>query len=79
MSPDTLTRVAALLAEVCAVDASAIKPEVRLRAYGLDSVRAFEMIILIEDAFRLKVPPEALDELKNATVADLADFVGRLR
>ncbi|NUP08245.1 MAG: acyl carrier protein [Polyangiaceae bacterium] len=75
----TLAQVRTLLAEACAIAPTRIEDEGRLRSYGLDSVRAIELAVMIEDVFGVRVKMEALDRLKLATVRDLADFVDRER
>jgi acyl carrier protein len=77
--PDTLQRVTAMLAEVCAVPVDTIRPDAPLGAHGLDSVRAFELVVLIEDAWGRSIPVEDLEDLARGTVAELADFVADLQ
>jgi acyl carrier protein len=76
--PTTLARVRALLAECCAIEPECIDDDGRLRGFGLDSVRAIEMAVMIEDAFGVPVKMGALDGLKHATVRDLAQLVDEL-
>jgi acyl carrier protein len=78
MHDPVLTRVSTLLAGLCAVPPSEIRPEVPLAAYGLDSVRAFELVILVEDTFGLHVPLPALETLTGATVGELAALIRQL-
>jgi len=79
MGAETFTKVTKLLADICATDSDSIESDVPLPVYGLDSLRAFELAILIEDAFAIRMRTEAMDKLRRATVADLVQFVDRTR
>ncbi|WP_394824899.1 acyl carrier protein [Pendulispora albinea] len=77
MSESTVSQLRALLAEVCAIDLQNVQADRKLRSYGLDSVRAFELVILIEETFGLPIKPEVFEGLRNATVGELADYIAR--
>jgi acyl carrier protein len=64
-----------LLAETCALDPASIRDDGRLIEYGLDSVRAMDFIIALEEAFGISVPDEEAARLR--TVADVAAYVER--
>ena len=54
--------------------ASAIKPESRLREdLDLDSIGLVEAIVLVEEAFKVKVSQQDVAELK--TVADVVAYI----
>ena len=74
-----MTTVCALVAEACAIDPGEVRPEDRLRSHGLDSVRAVELAVMLEDAFRMPIQLQELEGLGHATVGDLAAFVERKR
>lgn len=77
MGAVTFETVRKLIAETCAIDPQVVKPEARLAGYGIDSVRALDLVVAIEEAFQLQVPEEALLDIK--TVKDLVTFVDTLR
>lgn len=77
MGAVTFETVRKLIAETCAIDPQVVKPEARLAGYGIDSVRALDLVVAIEEAFQLQVPEEALLDIK--TVNDLVTFVDKLR
>lgn len=79
MNETTLNIVCALVAEACAVNPVDVDPGDRLRSYGLDSVRAIELAVMLEDAFGMPIHLQALESLGQATVRDLAVFVDSLR
>src|SRR5690348_2391931 len=70
-----LAQVKILLAQVCAIPADAIHDDAQLIAYGLDSVRAMDFILAIEDTFGIEVADEQAARLK--TIADVADYIRR--
>jgi acyl carrier protein len=71
---DTITR---LMHETCLVDPATVKPEARLAGFGIDSARALELVVAIEEAFGVQIDNEAMLAVK--TVKDLVDYVDRLR
>jgi acyl carrier protein len=79
MTTSTEVRVSSLLAEICACDPATIRSDGKLRSYGLDSARTFELVVLVEDEFGIHFQPDAFDTLKSATVAELAAYVDGLR
>ena len=72
-----IDEVKRLLAETCAIDRATIKDEGRLIEYGLDSVRAMDFIISLEEAFGISIPDDAAAKLR--TVADVGAFVAGRR
>jgi len=76
MSDNTHT-VRQLLAEVCALDPTSIKPDAPLIDYGLDSARAIDLIVGLEGAFAIRIPDEAAAKMK--TLKDIVAYVeGRI-
>lgn len=68
-SHDAARRLAILIGEVCDVPPDRIDQRSRLLAYGLDSVRATELIVLIENEFGVQLQLGELQDVQ--TVADL--------
>lgn len=75
----TAEKIRAIVAEALAVPLERVREDLKLRALGLNSVRAFELIVMLEDEYGIRIPQDRLDELSSATVAELAEFVERLR
>ena len=72
----TVQKIAEIIAKVKKnrVVASAIKPESRLREdLDLDSIGLVEAIVLVEEAFKVKVSQQDVAELK--TVADVVAYI----
>jgi acyl carrier protein len=61
------------LMEVCAVDASAIRPDVPLLEYGLDSARGIDLLVALEAEFDIRIPDQ--DAAKLSTLADIVAYV----
>jgi acyl carrier protein len=71
----TSAKLARLVSDVCGVPPAAIGMSARLRGYGLDSIRASELVVLVEDEFGLQF---RLEDLRNVqTLADLTNRVER--
>lgn len=79
MASETFEIVRALVAEVCAVDRAAVKPDAKLAGFGLDSVRLLDLIVGVEEKLGLSIDESdpALGGVQ--TVADLVDLVERRR
>ena len=72
----TVQKIAEIIANVKKnkVEASAIKPESRLREdLDLDSIGLVEAIVLVEEAFKVKVSQDDVAYLK--TVADVVAYI----
>jgi acyl carrier protein len=74
---DDALKVRELLAEACAVDPDAIGADKPLIDYGLDSARAIELIVALEDAFGVRISDEAAASMK--TLSDIVAFVRATR
>lgn len=59
------------------VDPSKIRRSSRLIDFGLDSVRAMELIAELEDHYDLSIPDEDVMEIE--TVDDIARYIDRRR
>ncbi len=73
----TFERLRSLIGEVCAIDPRAIGASARLRGYGIDSIRALDLMMSIEEEFQVQFRLEDLTDIR--TVGELAAYVDRLR
>jgi acyl carrier protein len=62
-----------LLAEVCALDPAAVRADVPLLEYGLDSARAIDLLVALEGEYGIRIPDD--DVTKMRTLADVALYV----
>lgn len=62
-----------LAADVCGVDAAAIRDEARLLDYGMDSVRAVDFIVRLEETFGISISETEAAKLR--TFRDVIRFV----
>ena len=53
---DVLSDVKRLVAETCAIDPATIRDDGRLVQYGVDSVRAMDLLVALEEHFGLDIP-----------------------
>lgn len=74
-----LDRVKELIADICAIDAAGIQDNGRLLGYGLDSVRALDLLFALEDEVGAEISEHDPELREIKTVAQLADFVERRR
>jgi acyl carrier protein len=73
----TYETIKRLMNETCLVDPAIVKPEARLAGFGIDSARALELMVAIEEALGVQIDNEAMLGVK--TVKDLVDYVDGLR
>ncbi|MDP7034449.1 MAG: phosphopantetheine-binding protein [Planctomycetota bacterium] len=66
-----------LVVNMTQVDPSKIRRSSRLIDFGLDSVRAMELIAELEDHYDLSIPDEDVMEIE--TVDDIARYIDRRR
>ena len=73
---DTLQELTQLIHKKFDIDTAALKPELPLEEYGLDSLSLAELLFTIEEDFNIQFPerPENID-----TLAGLAALVEQLR
>lgn len=57
--------VCSIISEVCGVDAKQIGPDVRLAAYGFDSIRAINLLLALEEAFSISIPDEVAPRVRT--------------
>lgn len=57
------------------VDASKIKPDTRLREYGVDSMDFFDIILELQNVLGKDIPDEDIDQLR--TVASIQDYFNK--
>ena len=62
-----------MLAKVCAIDPDKVRLDAPLIAYGLDSARAIDLIIAIEDEFGIGISDDAAARMK--TTGDIVAHV----
>lgn len=67
--------VAELVAAKARVDRARVLPTARLIDFGLDSVRALELVVDLEQRFGLEIPDQDLATAQ--TVEDIARYVAR--
>jgi acyl carrier protein len=70
---DVIKELIPLIADAADQDAGEIKPEARLRGYGIDSVRVVELTVSIEETFGVRVKTQDLAGIH--TVRDLARYI----
>ena len=66
---DTVTRI---IAEVCCIEQSSIVPERELLEYGMDSARAMDLVVALEDFFDVEIPDEIIIGLRTGNDVILA-------
>jgi acyl carrier protein len=75
-SRDTLTRLAALIADDQPLRPEQLRLETRLNALGIDSLAMVELLWRVEEDFGLRLPPD----LPNPrTLGDVVAFIDRLQ
>jgi acyl carrier protein len=66
------------VAEVCALEPGAIREDARLVEYGMDSVRAIDLLVALEHEFQIEIPDREVPRLQ--TVKDVVAYIdGKLR
>ena len=75
---DLLAGLAEVLAEVAGTDASAVVPTATFdQDLDIDSLTMVEVVVACEERFDVRIPDEALEELR--TVGDALDQLGAAR
>ncbi|MBX3468065.1 MAG: acyl carrier protein [Planctomycetes bacterium] len=67
--------LADLVARKTRVDASRVVPGARLIDFGLDSVKAMELVVELEQAFDLAIDDQELADME--TLGDIAAYIER--
>ena len=63
------------VAEVCAVEPAKVRDDARLAEYGLDSVRAMDLLVALEHEFAIEIPDRDVPRLQ--TVKDVVAYIER--
>jgi acyl carrier protein len=66
---DVTADVCQLVAHACAVEAATVKPDGRLVEYGMDSIRAVDLLVSLEERFGIEISDAEASALK--TVGDI--------
>ena len=75
----TLQSVQTLLQANFDLAPEALRPDARLADLAIDSLSVIELLFAVEDAFKVKVPPEpAALQTQLTTVGDLVAYVKRV-
>ena len=61
MNSPTFNTIAAILEQDFRVPAARLQPDVALTELGLDALSQLELVLAVEDAFRLRFPSAFLD------------------
>ncbi len=69
-------RVKKIVADVCHVCHTDITVERDLTSYGLDSARAMDLVIAIEDTFQVEIPDDLMYQFR--TTNDIVQALERL-
>jgi acyl carrier protein len=75
--PETLEAIAEFIADICAVNRATVKPEGKLLAFGLDSIRLLDLIMAVEDRYGLQLSESDPELASVETVMDLAELIDR--
>jgi acyl carrier protein len=74
---ETLREIARLVARASDINPAEVRPEGRLRGYGIDSARVVDLVLDIEEQFGVTVRERDFPSLQ--TVVELADHVEKLK
>jgi acyl carrier protein len=75
---DYKDEIRSLIAQIGEVDVSRVADDTHLsNDLGLDSLRALELMVALEDKFKIRVPEEELGRFTN--VSSLAELVTELQ
>jgi acyl carrier protein len=70
--------VCSIISDVCGIGVEQIEPDMRLAACGLDSVRAINLLLALEETFNISIPDEVGSRVR--TVREVIMYLeGRLR
>ena len=71
-----LDKVTGIIAEICSIHPALVVADRDLMAYGVDSARAMDLVVAVEDSFNVEIPDEVMIGLRNANdiVQALADL-----
>ena len=61
-----LETVTKIVAEVCHVEHTDVVADRNLMSYGLDSARAMDLVVALEDLFEVEISDEVIIQLRTA-------------
>jgi acyl carrier protein len=67
--PSTFDRVRVLIAQLGEIDPADVSLPAKLRGFGIDSLRVFDLVMALEEAFAIQIELQDLEKIR--TVADL--------
>lgn len=70
---NTEDRIKRIIASTCGIDLNRIRKEGRLVEYGLDSVRAMDLLVSLEEEFSIVIPDDFATRAR--TMRDVVQFV----
>mmetsp|Transcript_3971 Transcript_3971/g.8066 ORF Transcript_3971/g.8066 Transcript_3971/m.8066 type:complete len:126 (-) Transcript_3971:82-459(-) len=73
VNPDTMAKIAEVVAEQLGVDKEKVVGTATLSELGADSLDIVETVMALEEAFDVELPDEETTKLKN--VGDVADLI----
>lgn len=80
MTEDTLLEtIREHLARICALEPGEIETSGKLVGYGLDSIRAVELILTLEEELGVELSEHDPELSRVETLEQLADLIGRRR
>ena len=62
-----------LIVQIAKVDPAQVRPDARFIDFGLDSVKALDLVVELEEAYELEIPDRDLVEVR--TLGELATYV----
>lgn len=71
--PSTFDRVRRLIAELGEIDPADVSLVAKLRGFGIDSLRVFDLVMALEEEFAIQIELPDLEKVR--TVADLVASV----
>lgn len=77
--PDILEAVRVCVAEVCGRPLAEVTPDGKLLAYGMDSIRALDLVVALEDRLGVELDEADPRFAMIVTVRQLAEFVSAER
>ncbi len=72
-APDPIDLLIDRIARKTMIERERIRPEGRFIDFGLDSVKALDLVVELEEAYGIEIPDRDLADL--ATLQDVADYV----
>jgi acyl carrier protein len=77
---DTFTTLARLIVEQLGCDADQVKHDAALvDDLGCDSLDIVEMVMTVEEEFKIEIPDDDAEKFQTGTVGDLVEYVEKAR